>query len=433
MPLREDNLFKYIQCIHNFLSFAILIVAEKFTINYRLGGIMKPTNALYHYQEKKMEPFGWILVFYIITLFFFLSIFMIIGPIKVFMDYLNVWSALLLPFVPLGVWLAIKTFRYARGAIWHNNHNAIYHFYRGHIDLIQWKETYKRDPEESRIDINTIEKIIVSQYIVNEYRTKHGGKHIDRNYILYIIYATKGKKKLFSLPLPNKDEQMNTWLTYFKELGLPVYFYNPILYRTDQPYFLNDEQRLEILDKEDDLVQLEYNGDWKQLKKELRNNWNYYSKINPLKVKVPALESDAELPYTGADEGSKKQPKVPFRLWANTTLFIYAAMIGFTFSLVEITREGYISPDNWVIVIIIFLLGSFLYFFFLRNYLRWYFMIVLAIKVFLYGFFAAISFEEDAIGVQVGENILAISMLFPLIVWLPYVAVKLIQSVNKKE
>src|SRR5690606_3514485 len=73
------------------------------------------------------------------------------------------------------------------------------------------------------------------------------------------------------------------------------------------------------------------------------------------------------------------------------------------------------------------------YFFFLRNYLRWYFMIVLAIKVFLYGFFAAISFEEDAIGVQVGENILAISMLFPLIVWLPYVAVKLIQNVNKKE
>ena len=106
--------------------------------------------------------------------------------------------------------------------------------------------------------------------------------------------------------------QMNIWLTYFKELGLPVYFYNPILYRTDQRYFLNDDQRLEILDKENDLVQLPYNGDWKQLKKELRNNWNYYSKIElePTRLQATDLDSEEAQSQPNTPENTNRSPTV---------------------------------------------------------------------------------------------------------------------------
>lgn len=400
---------------------------------------MKPNNALYHYQERKMEPFGWILIFYIITIVFFFSIFMIFGPIKVFLDYFNFWSAFLLPFIPIGIWLAIKTFHYARGVIWHNNHNAVYHFYRDHIECIQWKETYKSEPKKSRIDVDKIEKIIVSQYIVNEYRTKHGTKHIDRNYILYIIHSTSSKKELFLLPFPNKDDQMNIWLTYFKELGLPVYFYNPILYRTDQRYFLNDDQRLEILDKEDDLVQLPYNGDWKQLKKELRNNWNYYSKIELEPTRLQATDLDSEeaqsqpnTPENTSLTPSRQRKNPPLTFWLNVTLIVYGIMIGATFSLVELAKLEYIAADHSILIVITFLIGSLLYFFLLRSYLRWYYMLILAIKVFFFGVITAISFE-DSIGVQVGDNILAMSILFPFIIWLPYLVVKLIHTANEKQ
>lgn len=400
---------------------------------------MKPNNALYHYQERKMEPFGWILIFYIITIVFFFSIFMIFGPIKVFLDYFNFWSAFLLPFIPIGIWLAIKTFHYARGVIWHNNHNAVYHFYRDHIECIQWKETYKSEPKKSRIDVDKIEKIIVSQYIVNEYRTKHGTKHIDRNYIFYIIHSTSSKKELFLLPLPNKDDQMNIWLTYFKELGLPVYFYNPILYRTDQRYFLNDDQRLEILDKENDLVQLPYNGDWKQLKKELRNNWNYYSKIELEPTRLQATDLDSEeaqsqpnTPENTSLTPSRQRKNPPLTFWLNVTLIVYGIMIGATFSLVELAKLEYIAADHSILIVITFLIGSLLYFFLLRSYLRWYYMLILAIKVFFFGVITAISFE-DSIGVQVGDNILAMSILFPFIIWLPYLVVKLIHTANEKQ
>ena len=400
---------------------------------------MKPNNALYHYQERKMDPFGWILVFYIITIVFLFSIFIIIGPLKVFIDYFNFWSALLLPLIPLGAWLAFKTFHYARGIIWQNNHNDMYHFYRNHIECIQWKETYKPEPETNRIEINTIEKVIVSTYIVNEYRTKHGTRHTDRNYILYIIHATKGEKELFLLPLPNKDEQMHTWMAYFKELSIPVYFYNPILYRADQSFFLNDEQRLEILDKENDLVELEYNGDWKQLKKELRDNWNYYSKMNLDPEPVSNIEQDAKPveeqgmeQYSETITPSKQRRRTPLYLCANVTLIVYGIMIGTTFTILELAKQGYIAADNSIIIIVSFLMGSWLYFFLLRNYLRWYYMLLLAVKVFFFGVIAAISFE-DSVGVQVGENILAMSILFPFIIWLPYLIVKLIQKNPEKQ
>ncbi|MGP4039780.1 hypothetical protein ACTWP4_07750 [Gracilibacillus sp. D59] len=371
---------------------------------------MQSSKVKYQYVEKKIDPFWWILFSYIISVLFLFSIFMIVGPIKVFSNNINLWSGLLMLLIPLGIWLGIKVFSYARGLIWRNNHLTTYKFYPDTIQLSKWENTYDKEPTLTEIELSTIQKVVVAPYITNEYRTQHGNKHTDISYILYIIHDANYKKELLMVPFPMNYENIDIWLTYFKEQNISLQFTTEVLYSNELNIF-TDEERMRRLESHIHVIPLDYKGNWKQQQKEMYRNWN--QTYPPEEHNIEPVGKDKSL----------------FRPIANAVLFSYALMIGITFGLIELCKNGWFAVENpWPIFVMFFLI-SLLFFFILRHYLRWYFMLIFVINVFVFGIATTMSFEEnESIAYQVSENVLGMAILFPLVVWIPYLIVKVIRK-----
>ncbi|WP_080873904.1 hypothetical protein [Oceanobacillus timonensis] len=367
---------------------------------------MKTNNVLYQYTAKKMGPFGWILIFYIITILFLLSIAMILVPIMAILRTITVWNLLFLLLCPLGGWLSIKVFHYARGLIWKNNHLTTYRFFDGIILFDEWKNIYDREPTTEQLDLATIQKVVVAPYVTNEYRTKHGGHHVDSSYIIYIIYSINAENNLLKIPFANNYENINIWLTYFQDQRVSVQFTEEVLYSYERNIY-TDEERLEQLESNIHTIPLSYNGDWKQQNKMMHQNWSQEFPHDVYNIEV---------------YGKKKNRSNPIFAMVPITSVLVGGVI---FGLVELSRLGWFAADNpWPVFAVLFLI-SFLFFFVLRRHLRWYLMLLFVVIHFVVVLIMVMEYgERENIASQVTENALGIAMLFPFIVWIPYFIVK---------
>jgi hypothetical protein len=379
---------------------------------------MDTNNLLYQYKENKMGPFGWIFLFYIITCIFLLGVAMVLFSIEQFIQQVTIWTTLLLVLVPLGVWVTFKAISFGRTLIWKNTHLTSYQFHRKYIQLDKWDELYAKSPTSIKILLSDIEKVVLAPYIVNEYYTKHRRKIIDMNYILYIVHISKGKKELFMLPFPNKEDEINIWLTYFQERDVDVHFTNEVLYRIDRKT-LTEEERLEVLEAGQRLITIAYNGSWSETKRGLHAEWN--SLFPGMNYKESTLKKELDLPINKGNSTIKAI--------VNVTFLIYSFMLVAIFTLVKLAENAVILPDNILAPTAMLFIISFLYFFLLRNSLRWYYMIILAVKLFIFAFIASMSLaESSAIADEMGVTIAGVSILFPAIIWIPYLIAKLIKN-----
>lgn len=100
-------------------------------------------------------------------------------------------------------------------------------------------------------------------------------------------------------------------------------------------------------------------------------------------------------------------------------------MLAITIGLIELSKLGWFSMENpWPIFIMFFAI-SLLFFFMLRRTLRWYFMLIFIVNAFVFALAMAMSFEDnESIAYQVSENLLGMAILFPVVVWIPYLIVK---------
>lgn len=351
---------------------------------------------------------------------FILSILMILWPIEMFLRNNNLLHALLLLLVPLGGWVAIKAFSNARTLIWQHNHPTTYSFYRNHFQLDKWKETYVMEPESVRIKLEQIQRVVMAPYIVNEMKLKYGRIHIEKNHIMYVIYSSNNKQELFMLPFPNKEDEINIWLKYFQEQKIPVAYTKDILYRSDRKTF-TDEERLERLNNDNRFIPLEYKQEWKQLRMELSQEWDIlYSEID-----LAGIDSRPII-QTNSEDLPNKKTRAGFRRTSGVTILIFILMLGAAFGIVKITELGVFSAVNPFPVFVIYFIGALLYFFLLRKYLRWYFMLLLAVKIFIFSIIAALSIgDSNEITSEIGTNFIAAAIVTPLFIWLPYGVIRL--------
>ncbi|WP_018932946.1 hypothetical protein [Gracilibacillus lacisalsi] len=371
---------------------------------------MESSKAMYQYVEKKFDPFWWITFSYIISVLFLLCITMVVGPIIVFSNNTNIWSVLLMLLVPLGIWLATRVFAYARGLIWRNNHLTTYKFYPDTIQLNKWENTYDREPTKMEVELSAIRKVVVAPYIINEYLTRHGTKHIEKSYILYVIHEANSKKELLKLPFASNYENINIWLTYFKKRNIPVQFTTEVLFSYERDVF-TDQKRIRRLESNIHEIPIEHQGNWKKQQKEVYREW---SRTYPPKEYIEPVEKDNSL----------------FRPIANAVLLSYALMLAITFGLIELYKYGWFAEKNpWPIFVMFFVI-SLLFFFILRRVLRWYFMLVFIVNAFIFGIAMTMSFEEETqpIASEISVSVLGMAMLFPLVVWIPYLIVKKINN-----
>lgn len=381
---------------------------------------MRDNNVLYQYKERGLDILGWIVMSCIIIGMFILSILMVLWPIEMFIRNGSIGNALLLLLIPIGGWIAIKAFSNARTLIWQHNHPTTYSFYRNHFQLDKWTETYAIEPQSVRIELSTIQKIVLAPYIVNETRLKYGRIHIDKNHIMYVFHSPRGKQELFMLPFPNREDEINIWLKYFQERNIPLAYTNEILYRMDRETF-TDEERMARLNSNPHLIPLVYNQKWKQLREELSSEWN-----NPI-PQMEEVERGTRPVVQISTEETKNKPKAGFPRVIGVTILVFIIMIGAAFGIVEITENGVFSALNPFPVFVVYFISAILYFYLLRKYLRWYYMLILAVKIFIFAVIAALSIgDSNEITSEIGTNFIAASIITPLFILLPYGIIKLL-------
>jgi len=102
------------------------------------------------------------------------------------------------------------------------------------------------------------------------------------------------------------------------------------------------------------------------------------------------------------------------------------------FFTLEMAKKQWLSADNVIFGLIIFTLGGFLFFYYLKRYLRWYYMIYISLIVLILGLISLSSgpLYENLLQQQMAKSIGISSFLFPAFVWIPYFIFKKVTKIQ---
>lgn len=387
-------------------------------------------NIRLEHHEEKLPPVLWLISFFahIVALLFCLML--VIGPFILLVK--SFWFGLLFIFIPAGYRMGKKVLQTFKKHIWKNRHTSVYR-----IDP-EYFYYEKSDPthltvEKSNISLQSINYIVVSQHIFRDEPIDQRIKvyeeitQISTYPSFHIVGSRDGETVTVHVPF-NDSYTINHWLQQFKEKNIP-FFYTPL------PVHEVDEQtRLKILARDDNVISFTFEHDWETHREALEDEWNEKVGYDEQVLKeLPEINMDEdEEQKHGIKEGEvKRQRRMSFGQWANLALKAYTPLAIGTGVAIWLAHQGMIDEEGIMPGIYILFISSFIYFKLLNARLRWFHMIRYCIEAFIIIIIIFLGFDDmtDA-GEEMLTSILASSMLFIAIAWIPYLIAK--QFANKK-
>lgn len=370
------------------------------------------TSKLIHtYTEPETKGF-WRIVFWFITGFMLLlGLSMVVVPFLILLEYQTWWVLFTIPFFIAGIFLNGSLLRLWKTTLWKQRHRASYDLYENRIETLEWPQPSKSVPQERTIHFENIVSVVASYYIVREILPQGliNDGSIENAPMFYIIYTTEEGKQIQNVLFPNHgDEGINLWFRHFTENQIPLLYNARQMFRTDTP-ILSDEKRLEYLLSTDENVAFPFQTSW-------------------LKDEPSALAAWQKIETQKQERAEAKDPvlkearqKHSFRKWIISIVLPLQLMGILMFMVTQLGQSYNVQSANVLPGIAIFLLGGFLFFFLLKNHLRWHYMLIYYAMVLFLGFVSFIAAEtEGALALGIGSA----SLLFPAVIWIPYLAIK---------
>lgn len=377
---------------------------------------MKHNRVIHTYTEQKIELFWWMIYLPAILVGFLTGLAFIVTPIALFLEFQLTWLLILFIFIPFGLWMVYKLYHFTKKLFWRNQHVASYILFEDKIETKEWPEVYSTSPIERKIPFQSISSVIASYYITRETLVLYTGFKITENApILYILYTVDGERKLLNIPFPtHHDEGFNVWLQHLQEEKLPLHYNARQLYRADTQ-ILNDQQRLDYFETTNELIELPFSGSWKEDEPKAFANWKEEeSERQALEESLNPKLKEARLKHSRRD-------------WNMTIRLVFSLMALAVVFTLEMAKKQWLPADNVIFGLIIFTLGGFLFFYYLRRYLRWHYMIYYLVIVVILGLISLFSgpMLENLLEQQMAKSIAISSFLFPAFVWIPYFIFKI--------
>lgn len=376
---------------------------------------MRHNQVIHTYTEHKVELFWWMVYLISILVGFLTGIVLIVGPILLFIEFHFTWLLLLFIFIPLGLWIDYKLFHFTKKLLWRNQHLSSYILFADKIETKEWVEIYSKSPIERKIPFQAVSTVIASYYIIRETTVQNTGSKITETApILYILYSIDGEQKLLSIPFPShKDEGLNVWLGHLRDEKMPLQYTARQLYRMDTQ-ILNDQQRLEYFESTNELIEFPFSESWQTNEPQAFANWKEEeSERQELKEALNPKLKEARLKHSRRD-------------WYMSSSTVFTLMAIVAFFTMKMAEKQWIPTDNVIFGLIVFILGGLLFFYYLRTYLRWFYMITFSFIVLVVGliFLFNGATEGNLLAQQMSKSIGVSSFLFPAFVWIPYFVVK---------
>ena len=382
---------------------------------------MKHNRVINTYTEHKVELFWWIVYLLTMLMGFLTGLALIVTPIALFLEFRLTWLLILFILIPIGLWIDFKVFHFTKKLFWRNQHLSSYILFEDKIETKEWPEVYSKSPIERKIPFQSISSVIASYYIIRESIVQNTGTKITENApILYILYTLNEERKLLNIPFPtHHDEGFNVWLRHLHEEKLPLHYTARPLYRTDTQ-ILNDQQRLDYFETTNELMELPFSGSWKEDEPKTFANWREEeSERQALEESLNPKFKEARLKHSLRD----------WFLTSNIAFTFIGIAIFFT---LEMAKKQWLPVDNVIFGLIIFILGGLLFFYYLKRYLRWHYMLYFSLIVVILGLISLSSgpMHENLLQQQMAKSIGISLFLIPAFVWIPYFIVK---KVTKKQ
>ncbi|RNF38819.1 hypothetical protein [Planococcus salinus] len=340
---------------------------------------------------------------------------LVTAPIYYFLKYQNEWILISFVFIPLGIWIVYRLVRHLRKLMWEDSHLSSYTLYNHKIHASEWVEPYSKAPVEREIPLAEITSVTASFYVIRQTIPQHGFNNTvtETGPILYIRYTRNSQENVLNLPFPNHgDDSINVWLGFFKKAGIPLRFTAHTLYRADTQS-LTDAQRLEYFDAGNAVIDFPFTGSWLADEAAVRPTWEE-------KAEAFIAEEEERNP-----EFKKARQKHTYKTWIPTIWLTAMVIMLLSYGYTKIGGNLPLSPGNILPGLVIFTMGGFLFFFCLRHYLRWLYVFTYWGAALIIGLWIAVAtVEQPPIEAELGTSIFLAAIVYPLLMWLPFVAVK---------
>lgn len=376
---------------------------------------MDNINVIDEQQDRQMEPYMWAINFTVYMFVTLVCFSFIIGPPVLLIIFKNAWLLLLFLLIFPAFWMIKIILRTLQKLAWNNRHLSTYTLERDKILFEVWEEN-ERLPSDGTITLTSIDHVVLANRIVKNSSLTKNVKQTTIEPVLHLIYTKNGNKTLLSIPF-HRDSRIDTWLQTFENNKITLY---------------RDEASIEGKTDSDKLTR--YRSTEQLQHYSFKNNGNPRQlsllKYRKQQSKEPEQEtapnsSDAAV-ETELEANEKPQPKrkLTAKKWAFAALKAYSLLIVGIYIFVLLAEQGIISGDS-LLTVLLFFIVSYLYFIFLKLYLRWYHMIRFIIGNFIICLIFAMIFDDrNSPAGEITSLFLGLSMFFLAVVWIPYLIAK---------
>ncbi|MBD7970438.1 hypothetical protein [Paenibacillus gallinarum] len=213
-------------------------------------------------EDRRMEPFFWILTFEAMAVLIVLAIAMIAGPIVLLWYYPAWWAYTLLAVGGvLGVLLARFTYRYLTKLVRKNRRLSTYRIYEDRIEAVVY-DADGRNAAEIDIPLVQVESVYASVQVVNQaYHYQKTGwterlSPFDVLPILYIAYNSGRNRRVLTIPF-YKDDSVDRWLGALQKREIPIQVIDRMMQSVSEAF------QLDAIDSGDYTYPFLYKGNFK--------------------------------------------------------------------------------------------------------------------------------------------------------------------------
>lgn len=381
---------------------------------------MKPFHENLVHTEKSMHYFWWMMTSIVYMVGFFISISLLIGPAMLLLIYKQYGFILLAILMPVGVWLWRSLLRSYKTVIWKNKNNSQFIISDNQLTYkIVDKDTRKINT--GQISLSSIQYVVASNYYLNNshlYTDVSGTTHKRYYPILYVVFEESSSEKLLSIRFFN-NHSIKNWLLYLQNINIPLY------YAFTEPHFDTKADDLKLHRLLDRSTLVKFN-----IKKD--SSWVWLS------IKLQSAALNKVNTYETVESHSASQTnqlkKLTFRKWYQTAISVYLVITFGAIFAVYLAENGWIGYNNPLPGFTILFIASILYFWLLRDYFRWFYMIFFIIESFMIFLLSALFISEENTTPIIEEavtSLLASAMLFPFLIWLPYLIMSYVRKIKK--
>lgn len=378
---------------------------------------------IHEQQQRKMQPFYWILTFEMLTFGMLLGIVLAVGPFVLLSLWPSGWMWLTLLAIPVGIIIFIKCFHSLKERIWHNRHVDHYALYEDRIEYTIWNHETK-EAEQGSLPIRDIKEMYYGRHL-QQYSYAYKKTSMTENApmyellpVLHLIHNNGWQDKLLTVPFVEMMDA-NRWLEVISPRGIPLWLSSVVIHDPG-------DESVGLLRKDEYKAPAEFDGNIeRQFRPYLDKQIADEEERDPTEEELAQI--DAEIKQLDYIEAERKK-KSTFGNMGLLAWLVFPLQYGLGRWIFNEAVTGKIDPEGMLYPMTMITITSVVFFLLVKR-MRWLQMIVFQVVSIISMAFIDLEFSENENdpAYQISSALIGAAMLNTALIWVLYLIIKFLR------